>query len=735
MLNWMHVVWMTVICAAAVLGCFHFLVWLRQREQSEHALVAALCFLVAVCGHFEMRAFLAVSPAEYAAAIRWGHTVAQLIALVAIGIASLHAPGRRWLVLSAIGARLAVIAANHGTGASVSFLSIDALRPLSTFGGAIFMVPVGTVNPWFALLQLSNLLLLVYLIDRMIALARKPASRQRRRGLQSVGALLLLLLFAASSGISVVLLGAPVPMTLSIAILGFAVIASIQLADDLLEATELARRLRSSTASLDEVSNNLRLVEESAGLGLWHWEAVGNRLRLSDRAARIVARGDGGEIGLAEVMTAVDPQDQQRVRAAIADLVRTEIGEFSGQFRLLAGSGARRWIAVHGRIARADGNTPLRAHGVLIDVTDHHSNDAIFVVVFEASPSAMLLVDESGRIALANQAAAELTGYPVANLLGMAIDALVPPESQAGHQDLRRQYGAAATRRQMRPAREVQLLARDGTRKVVEVTLNPVNVDGRTLVIAIVFDVTGRRQQEREQAMQRAALAHVARVGMLAELSGSLAHEINQPLAAILSNAQASQRFLGRNAPDLEEVKEGLGEIVDSAKRAGEVIRRLRAMLRNDPPEFDAIDVRRKVRDVIQLLHSELVDRNVHVVEAFADDVPMVRGDQIQLQQVLINLIVNAADAMTDASDERTLTLTVQRHAEGALIEVCDVGSGIPEGDIERIFQAFVSSKANGLGFGLPLCRTLVQAHAGRLWASNNHGPGATFHVLLPAAA
>jgi C4-dicarboxylate-specific signal transduction histidine kinase len=278
------------------------------------------------------------------------------------------------------------------------------------------------------------------------------------------------------------------------------------------------------------------------------------------------------------------------------------------------------------------------------------------------------------------------------------------------------------------------LLTRDGARKSVEVTLNPIVLEGRSMVITTVFDITGRRQQEREQAMQRAALAHVARVGMLAELSGSLAHEINQPLAAILSNAQASQRFLGRDSPDLGEVREGLVEIVDSAKRAGEVIRRLRAMLRNDPPEFTAIDVRRKVREVIQLLHSELVDRHAHVVEAFADDLPLIRGDRIQLQQVLINLIVNAADAMMGVSGERTLTLTVQRHADGVLIQVSDVGTGIPETEFERIFQAFVSTKSDGLGFGLPLCRTLVQAHGGRLWASNNHGPGATFHVLLPAA-
>lgn len=261
-------------------------------------------------------------------------------------------------------------------------------------------------------------------------------------------------------------------------------------------------------------------------------------------------------------------------------------------------------------------------------------------------------------------------------------------------------------------------MTRDGARIAVELTLTPVVLDGRTMVIAMVLDISRRRQQERELAMQRAALAH----------------EINQPLAAILSNAQASLRFLGGSEPDLVEIRGGLVEIVDSAKRAGEVIRRLRAMLRNDPPELSSIDAREVIREILQILHSDLVDRHVLAVEAYADDAPPVRGDRVQLQQVLANLIVNAADAMTDVVGERRLTLSVQRHGDGVLIQVSDVGTGIDAADPERIFQAFVSSKPDGLGFGLPLCRTLVHARGGKLWASNNEGPGATFHVLLPAA-
>jgi PAS domain S-box-containing protein len=524
-----------------------------------------------------------------------------------------------------------------------------------------------------------------------------------------------------------------VPATLSIAILGFALIVTAHVADDLLQAGELARHLRISTSNLDEVSSNLRLVEESAGLGLWRWQAGSDQVRLSERSAHIFGRGAAGDFGLADLLTAIDPDDWQRVRAAALAIAAGDDREFGGHFRVVGARGKRSQVAVHGRLLRDAGSALVGAHGIIIDVSSQDGNDVVFGIVLDASPIAILVVDERGRIVRANEAAARLSGYPVADLVGMAIDALVPPEARAAHADLRHRYATAATRRPMLPAREVQLLTRDGARKSVRVTLDPLLHDGRNMVIATVFDHTEQQRLEHERTLQRAALAHVARVGMLAELSGSLAHEINQPLAAILSNAQASQRFLGRPEPDLGEVRDGLAEIVDNAKRAGEVIRRLRGMLRNDPPELADIDIRRKVVDAIDLLHSDLVARRVHVYTHFHDGLPAVRGDPVQLQQVLINLLVNAADAMAGVDGERRIDVSVRASEGGALIEVADVGTGIPPDDLERIFQAFVSTKAEGLGFGLPLCRTLVQAHGGKLWASNNEGPGATFHVLLPA--
>lgn len=735
MLNWMYLVWLTLICTAVLLGCFHALLWRHQREQIEHALIAAISFLVAVCGVFEMRAFLAQSPAEYAAALRGAHGVAQLLALAVIVYVDRIEPGRRWLALLAAALRLPVIVANHATGVSLTFLNIDELRTVVLPGGGSFVAPLGTPNPWFALATLGNLVLLAFLVDRLVAVARQPQSDDRRRATQTIGALILIALLGTVTTVALALFSAPVPITISVAMVAFALVVTEHRASDLLHASELARRIRITRSNLDEVTSNLRLVEDSARLGLWQWDGEGRNIRLSERGALLFGRESAGDVEFDELLSALDPDDRSRARISAASFATGAEGEFSGQFRVQTASGTRRWVAVHGRLVRNPANVLVGAHGVIFDVTDHRSNDVVFGIVFESSPSAMLLVDERGCIALANEAAAELSGYPAADLVGMSIDALVPPESQENHDLQRRHYGATAARRQMLPRREVKLLRRDGQRAAVEVTLNPVNINGEILVIATVLDITRRQQEERERSMQRAALAHVARVGMLAELSGSLAHEINQPLAAILSNAQASMRFLGRAEPELGEVREGLAEIVDNAKRAGEVIRRLRAMLRNEPPEFTPLPINETIREVVRLLHSDLIERGVVVNESFADALPPVRGDRVQLQQVLLNLIVNAADAMAGLAAPRCVSLSTGVEGASVLIEVNDHGPGIAETEREQIFQAFVSSKPNGLGFGLALSKTLVESHGGRISVSNNVEGGACFRVLLPAAS
>lgn len=247
----------------------------------------------------------------------------------------------------------------------------------------------------------------------------------------------------------------------------------------------------------------------------------------------------------------------------------------------------------------------------------------------------------------------------------------------------------------------------------------------------VAIDVTARRQLEREAAQQRDELAHLSRVATLGALSGSLAHEINQPLMGILSNAQAAQSFLESGEAQLDEVRAILADIVEDDKRAGDVIRRMRALLKKGEVRHTQVDMPTVIDDVLRLMRNDLINRDVSAVAACFDEVPPVLGDRIQLQQVILNLVINACDAM-DGVNPREMTIDIRRGSRELEVSVSDRGTGIPSADLERIFEPFVTAKEHGMGIGLSVCRAIVAAHGGRLWAENNAEGGATFRFTLP---
>jgi C4-dicarboxylate-specific signal transduction histidine kinase len=248
-------------------------------------------------------------------------------------------------------------------------------------------------------------------------------------------------------------------------------------------------------------------------------------------------------------------------------------------------------------------------------------------------------------------------------------------------------------------------------------------------------DITPRKRAELEAQRSREEITHLSRVAALGELSGALGHELSQPLGAILSNAQAAQRLLARGEPDLGEVREILEDIVADDKRAGEIIHHLRSLLRKGDQQQDELDLSEVVRKVLELLRAELVSRGVTLHAELEAKLPRVTGDRIQLQQVVLNLVTNALDAMASVpAAERRLAVRTERAADGgARVSVSDAGVGVPPEMLERIFHPFVTTKPDGLGLGLSICRTIVTAHGGRLWAESGAGGGATFVFVLPS--
>ena len=256
------------------------------------------------------------------------------------------------------------------------------------------------------------------------------------------------------------------------------------------------------------------------------------------------------------------------------------------------------------------------------------------------------------------------------------------------------------------------------------------------LIATLLVQRTRRQRAEDEVRARREELAHAQRVATIGELSASLAHELTQPLTAIATNAHAARRLLVTAPPDGHDLDEALGDIASDAGRAGAIVRRLRALIRKQPGERRPVDVNETVTEVVTILRRDIARADVSLQLRLAEPVPRVMGDAVQLQQVVLNLLINACQAMADVAEgPRVLRIATLAPRPGSVeITVADTGVGVAELELVRMFEPFVSSKAEGLGMGLSINRSIVEAHGGQIEASRNPERGLTLRVTLPAA-
>jgi PAS domain S-box-containing protein len=282
-----------------------------------------------------------------------------------------------------------------------------------------------------------------------------------------------------------------------------------------------------------------------------------------------------------------------------------------------------------------------------------------------------------------------------------------------------------------------RIIFKDGLIKHLHMVGNPVVHESGEVreYIGVTMDVTGRKRTEAALQEAQSELARVARLTTMGEFAASIAHEINQPLAAIVAHGQAARRWLSRDVPNLVEAKEAITSAVAAANRTSEVMARIRTLLRNDKPEYLATDIYNVIRDVLTLTNSTLQTRNVLVRTRLPADLPHVRGDRVGLQQVIMNLITNGTDAMSTITD-RSRILHIESQVEASsnsvLVAVADTGTGLDPGTADRIFDRLFTTKLNGMGLGLSICRSIIEAHGGRLWASPGSPHGAVFQFTIP---
>jgi C4-dicarboxylate-specific signal transduction histidine kinase len=287
---------------------------------------------------------------------------------------------------------------------------------------------------------------------------------------------------------------------------------------------------------------------------------------------------------------------------------------------------------------------------------------------------------------------------------------------------------------------EKEYIRKDGSRVPVLVASAALD-EKRTHSVSFVLDLTERkraeseaREGERRYREVQMELAHAHRLATIGQLTASIAHEVSQPITAVVTNAETALRFLDARPVDLEEVRQTLVDIVKGGNRSADVVERIRDLVKKAPPRSDRLDINPAIHEIIEFARGETSRSGVQVKTALAEHLPHIRGDRVQVQQVMLNLILNAVEAMAGMSQaSRNLLITTGKaESGGVLVSVRDTGPGLPPAALEHLFEPFNTTKPNGMGMGLSICRSIVEAHGGRLWAGANTPHGAVFQFTLP---
>src|SRR5215831_16587803 len=495
------------------------------------------------------------------------------------------------------------------------------------------------------------------------------------------------------------------------------------------DVTELLRQQK----ALHQFEERVALATEAAHLGVWELNIATNQIWISDKVRELFQLPQQDEISYVEFEQRVHPAD----RAARDQITQTAIrsqSSYETEYRIVLPDGRIRWIGGRGRcLSEGDGKS-TRLLGVSMDITERKQAEELFELATEASPSGTVLVDHQGRIILVNAHIEELFGYARDELIGKAVDVLVPERFAHGHATHRANFFAAPEARAMGAGRELFARRKDGSEFPVEIGLNPIQTPHGLVVLANVVDISARLAAEEVARRSREQVELLSRVSLLGEMTASLAHELNQPLAAIVNNATAAMQYLEQGRLKPEQLKDILNDVVADGRRACDVMQNVRNAIKKGSAIRGQINLNDVVKTVAHMVQADAAAHSCKIELHLTPDLPAVEGDPTQIQQVLINLVLNAFDAMRDAPpSRRVVDIATNSNGDGTIgVAVRDYGSGISEATRERLFEQFFTTKDDGLGMGLAIVRSIVEAHGGTIWAENAQGGGARFCLRLP---
>ena len=500
---------------------------------------------------------------------------------------------------------------------------------------------------------------------------------------------------------------------------------------DALTSLSMFRNLRQSEATLEDA-------QRIAHVGHWERDIKTNRGTWSDETYRIFGLVPQQEpVDFTRLQALIHPDDRDSVVLAAADADRGG-ARFDVEYRVIRPNGDVGIVHSQGDVARDAAGAPYRIFGIIQDITEQKRAEAareraeyVTGQVFESSPDGVSIVGRDYRYWRVNPVcerdwkmpAEKIVGMHVGDVLGMEIfEQKIKPHLDRCFEG--EDVGDAAWFSTARG------------RRYLAVSYSPLRPEPGRVRAALVItrDLTEHMLASEALRQAHADLAHISRVTTMGELTASLAHEIKQPITAAVTDARTCLRWLGRVKPEVAEARDAASRVVKDVTRAADIISSISVLFKKGARERESIDVNDLIREMIVLLRSEANRFSIAIHAELDPDLPRVVADRVQLQQVFMNLMLNGVDAMKDTSGGHELTIKSEAGDGQVTISVSDTGMGLPADQGDQIFRAFVTTKDHGTGMGLPISRSIVESHGGRLWASNNPGRGATFQFSLPAA-
>jgi PAS domain S-box-containing protein len=499
-------------------------------------------------------------------------------------------------------------------------------------------------------------------------------------------------------------------------------------------AEEASRRSEAYLAEAQRLSHT----------GSWYWNVGTGEVVWSQEFFAILGLdSEKTKASYPLYLECIHPEDRSRVeetrRAALRDK-----RDFEAEYRLLLPGGLTKYLHGRGHFQESHSGD-VEYIGAVIDITERKKEESErryseerYRVVIEAANDAVVITDESGAIQLANPATMKVFGYDPAELIGKPLTVLMPEFMRKLHENGFRRYLATGQRHINWQGTELTGLRKNGQEFQLEVSFGELTTNGRRVFTGFIRDITERKQAEELRASLQATqleLAQVSRLTTMGELAASIAHEVNQPLTAVTNNANACLRLLSSRNLDPEVLRRALKEIVADGTRASSVIARIRSFIKKAPVERKELGINDVIQEVLALARRELSENRVLLELELTKNLPLVLVDRVQLQQVLLNLIMNSIEAMSAVTDRpRLLWVQSEIDQSDVLVAVRDSGTGL-DLPADRVFTPFFTTKANGMGMGLPISRSLIEGNGGRLWASSNSPHGAVFSFTLPIAA